>query len=56
MTAVPVFRRADVSIKVTSDYDDIFRRYVCNLLIKQATKLVLGMIGAANEIDSQQLK
>ncbi|VDO90614.1 unnamed protein product [Heligmosomoides polygyrus] len=48
MTAVPVFRRADVPIKVTSDYDDIFRRHLCCLLIKQAPKLILGLIGAAS--------
>ncbi|VDP13605.1 unnamed protein product [Heligmosomoides polygyrus] len=47
MTAVPVFRRADVPIKVTSDYDDTIRRHLCCLLIKQAPKLILGLIGAA---------
>ncbi|VDO95463.1 unnamed protein product [Heligmosomoides polygyrus] len=48
MTAVPVFRRADVPVKVNSDYDDIFRGYLCCLLIKQAPKLILGLIGAAS--------
>ncbi|VDO77264.1 unnamed protein product [Heligmosomoides polygyrus] len=48
MTAVPVFRRANVPIKVTSDYDDIFRRYLCCLLTKQAPELNLGLIGAAS--------
>ncbi|VDP04250.1 unnamed protein product [Heligmosomoides polygyrus] len=38
----------DVPIKVTSDYDAIFRRYLCCLLIKQASKLILGLIGAAS--------
>ncbi|VDP58131.1 unnamed protein product, partial [Heligmosomoides polygyrus] len=47
ITVVPVFRRADVPINVTSDYDDISRRYLCCLLIKQAPKLILGLIGAA---------
>ncbi|VDO79092.1 unnamed protein product [Heligmosomoides polygyrus] len=35
-------------IKVTSDYDDIFRRYLCCLLIKQVPKLILGLIGATS--------
>ncbi|VDP48618.1 unnamed protein product [Heligmosomoides polygyrus] len=48
MTAAPVFRSTYVPIKVTSDYDDIFRRYLCCLLIKQALKLILGLIGAAS--------
>ncbi|VDP07571.1 unnamed protein product [Heligmosomoides polygyrus] len=47
MTAVLVFRSTYVPIKVTSDYDDNFRRYLCCLLIKQAPKLFLGLIGAA---------
>ncbi|VDP12489.1 unnamed protein product [Heligmosomoides polygyrus] len=48
MTAVIVFRRTDVPTKVTCDYDDIFRRHLCCLLIKQALKLILGLIGAAS--------
>ncbi|VDP39068.1 unnamed protein product [Heligmosomoides polygyrus] len=48
MTAVPVFRSTYVPIKVTSDYDDIFRRYLCCFLIKQSPKLILGLIGAAS--------
>ncbi|VDP09870.1 unnamed protein product [Heligmosomoides polygyrus] len=48
MTDVPVFLRADVPIKVANDYDDIFRRYLCCLLIKQAPKLILGLIEAAS--------
>ncbi|VDO99715.1 unnamed protein product [Heligmosomoides polygyrus] len=36
-----------LTIGVTSDYDDIFRRYVCCLLIKQAPKLILGLFWAA---------
>ncbi|VDO82509.1 unnamed protein product [Heligmosomoides polygyrus] len=47
-TAVPIFRRSDVPINVTSDYDDIFRRHLSCLLIKQAPKLILGLIGAAS--------
>ncbi|VDO76785.1 unnamed protein product [Heligmosomoides polygyrus] len=47
MTAVLVLRSTYVPTKVTSDYDDIFRRYLCCLLIKQAPKLFLGLIGAA---------
>ncbi|VDP38030.1 unnamed protein product [Heligmosomoides polygyrus] len=47
MTAVPVLRSTYVPIKVTSDYDDIFRRYPRCLLIKQVSKLILGLIGAA---------
>ncbi|VDO96637.1 unnamed protein product [Heligmosomoides polygyrus] len=46
MTAVPVFRRADVPIKVTSHNDDDFRRYFCCLLIKQAPKPILSLIVA----------
>ncbi|VDP53758.1 unnamed protein product [Heligmosomoides polygyrus] len=48
MAAAPVFRRADVPIKVTCEYDDILRRHLCCLLIKQAPKLILGLIGAAS--------
>ncbi|VDP62784.1 unnamed protein product [Heligmosomoides polygyrus] len=48
MTAVPVLRSTYVPIKVTRDYDDIFRRYLCCLLIKQVPKLILGLIGAAS--------
>ncbi|VDO99893.1 unnamed protein product [Heligmosomoides polygyrus] len=48
MTAVPVLRSTYVSIKVTSDYDEIFRRYLCCLLIMQAPKLFLSLIGAAS--------
>ncbi|VDP05942.1 unnamed protein product [Heligmosomoides polygyrus] len=48
MTAVPILRSTYVPVKVTSDYDDIFRRYICCLLIKQAPKLILGLIGAAS--------
>ncbi|VDP28378.1 unnamed protein product [Heligmosomoides polygyrus] len=33
---------------VTSDYDDIIRRHLCCLLIKQVPKLILGLIGAAS--------
>ncbi|VDP37949.1 unnamed protein product [Heligmosomoides polygyrus] len=47
MTAVPVLRSTYVPIKVTSDYDDIFRRYLCCLLIKKAPKLFLSLIGTA---------
>ncbi|VDP42816.1 unnamed protein product [Heligmosomoides polygyrus] len=47
MTTVLVFRGTYVPIKVTSDYDDILRRYLCCLLIKQAPKLFVGLIGAA---------
>ncbi|VDO90143.1 unnamed protein product [Heligmosomoides polygyrus] len=47
MTAVSVLCSTYVPIKVTSDYDDIFRWYLCCLLIKQAPKLFLGLIGAA---------
>ncbi|VDO68219.1 unnamed protein product [Heligmosomoides polygyrus] len=46
MTAIPVFRGTYMPTKVTSDYDDIFRRYLCCLLIKQVPKLPLGLIGA----------
>ncbi|VDO90360.1 unnamed protein product [Heligmosomoides polygyrus] len=48
MTAVPVFRSAYVPIEVTSDDDDVLRRYLCCLLIKQAPKLILGLIGTAS--------
>ncbi|VDO66568.1 unnamed protein product [Heligmosomoides polygyrus] len=48
MTAVSVFRSTYVPIKVTSEYDDIFRRYLGCLLIKQSPKLILGLIGAAS--------
>ncbi|VDP47232.1 unnamed protein product [Heligmosomoides polygyrus] len=48
MTAVPVFRRADVPVTVTSNYDVIFPRYLRCLLIKQAPKLTLSLIGAAS--------
>ncbi|VDP13805.1 unnamed protein product [Heligmosomoides polygyrus] len=48
MTAVPVFRSTYAPIKVTSNYDYIFRRYLCFLLIKQAPKFILGLIGAAS--------
>ncbi|VDO91614.1 unnamed protein product [Heligmosomoides polygyrus] len=49
MTAVPVLRSTYMPIKVTGDYDDIFRRYLCCLLIKQVPKLILGLIGAYAE-------
>ncbi|VDP01737.1 unnamed protein product [Heligmosomoides polygyrus] len=42
MTPVLVFRSTYVPIKVTSDYDDILRRYLCCLLIKQVPKLILA--------------
>ncbi|VDP05691.1 unnamed protein product [Heligmosomoides polygyrus] len=45
--AVPVLRSTYVPIKVTSDYDDIFRRYLCCLLIKQAPKVFFGLVVAA---------
>ncbi|VDO73449.1 unnamed protein product [Heligmosomoides polygyrus] len=47
MTAVLVLRSTYVPIKVTSDYDDNFRRYLRCLLIKQIPKLILGLIRAA---------
>ncbi|VDP09554.1 unnamed protein product [Heligmosomoides polygyrus] len=34
--------------KVTSDNDDVLRRYLCCLLFKQAPKLILGLIGRAS--------
>ncbi|VDO75760.1 unnamed protein product [Heligmosomoides polygyrus] len=48
MTAGPVLRSTYVPIKVTTDYDDIFRQYLCCLLIQQAPQLILGLIGAAS--------
>ncbi|VDO70528.1 unnamed protein product [Heligmosomoides polygyrus] len=48
MTAVPVFHSTYVSIKVTCDYDDIFRQHLCCLLIKQVPKLILGLIKATS--------
>ncbi|VDP42831.1 unnamed protein product [Heligmosomoides polygyrus] len=38
-----------LTIGVTSDYDDIFRRYLSCLLIKQVPKLIVGLIGAWSE-------
>ncbi|VDO89521.1 unnamed protein product [Heligmosomoides polygyrus] len=43
MTTVAVFRHAHVPIKVNGDNDDIFRRFLCCFLIKQALKLILGL-------------
>ncbi|VDP38630.1 unnamed protein product [Heligmosomoides polygyrus] len=37
-----------LSSQVTGDYDGIFRRHLCCLLIKRPPKLILGLIGAAN--------
>ncbi|VDO18731.1 unnamed protein product [Heligmosomoides polygyrus] len=48
ITTVTVLRSTYVPIKVTSDYVYIFRRYFCCLLIKQAPKLILGLIGATS--------
>ncbi|VDO93778.1 unnamed protein product [Heligmosomoides polygyrus] len=47
MAGSTVFRSAYVPIKVTSDNNDVLRRYLCCcLLIKQAPKLIIGLIGA----------
>ncbi|VDP05635.1 unnamed protein product [Heligmosomoides polygyrus] len=48
MTAVPVFHGTYVPSKVTSNYDGIFRRYFCCLLIKQTLKPIVGLIEAAS--------
>ncbi|VDO70877.1 unnamed protein product [Heligmosomoides polygyrus] len=39
---------ARLKLSVTSNYDDIFHRYLCCLLIKQAPKPILDSIGAAS--------